>query len=156
MSRLNELNISQTETKSNCCDCNCDCGRKERKSETKTDRRSDKNLTIDEKIDIIREELNLPPEKDDQTLSKQIEEYNNKYSASWVSTKDEIDYNNPKAKFEINYIKERSRSAKSDDHCHEARTHSRSRSRSRSKSAKSRSPSAKKPWIPTGANDYVK
>ncbi|CAF0978185.1 unnamed protein product [Brachionus calyciflorus] len=113
-------------------ECNCKCRDKK-----------ERELTLDEKIQRIREELNLPNEKDQDKLIKKLHEYEKKYEKC---TNTEKDYSeNVRNHYKIDYIESRSRTPIK----RSTSSHSR-------KSSKSRSPSAiRQPWIPTGSNDYT-
>ena len=118
-----------------------------------------KELTLDEKIQKIRKELNLPSEKENDKLIARLEDekrkkdkhkklespYEREYYDCKECKKHEMEI--AKTKYSVNVIKER-------------KSRSRSKSAGRSKSAnghsKSRSPSAgpRPLWYPVGLNDY--
>lgn len=108
------------------CDCNC-----KRPIE-------EKELTLDEKIEQIRDELNLTKERDENKLIKKLHEYQKRYEKATNTEKIDSNWSyNSKDDYKINYLE------------------SKPRNDVKLKRIKSRSPSRNRsPWIPTGSNDY--
>ncbi|RNA14565.1 hypothetical protein BpHYR1_014004 [Brachionus plicatilis] len=108
-------------------DCHCQCNKS----------REAKELTLDEKIERIRDELNLTKEKDEDKLIRKLHKYQKRYEEATNTQKTENNCSFNFNDYKINYLESTSK-----NDAKIKRTKSKSPSRSRSH------------WVPTGSNDY--
>ena len=144
-----------------CCCCCC-CPYEKHKEEAKKEEIIETKdsvdttryyLSLDEKIKKIREELNLPLEKDDDRLCDQLKK--NHHISRSSSANEKRSHSSLTSKYHINCIKPREQTTQEGSTISYIieRSRSRSRSHSRPRSA-AKSPTSRPPWVPTGRNIY--
>jgi hypothetical protein len=149
-------NINCDHTCYSCCCCRC-CPFEQYKEEVKKEEIIETKdsidttkyyLSLDDKIRKIREELNLPLEKDEDRLCDQLKR--NHHISRSSSVNENRSHSSQTSKYHINCIKPREQIIQEGSTIVE-RSRSRSRSHSRPRSAAN---SSRPPWVPTGRNIY--